>query len=99
MQATNLLTSVSRGIEALRTKIGKQSHISFRRHMPDDTATSIGALTDMGFAPLEIVPDFNLYKDSQILGGASQVIRVISARILNPQIQGPYLGHLYTGSH
>ena len=90
---------VSRGIEALRPEIGKQGYISFGRRTPDDAATSIGALTDMGFAPLEIVPDFNLYEGSQMLGGVSQMIRVVSGRPLNPRIQGPYLDHLYTGSH
>ena len=88
---------VSRGIEALRPDVGKQGYVSFGRRTPDDAASAIGALADMGLAPVEIVPDFNHYEGSQLLGGVSQMIRTVATASRSPRVRGPYAGPLYTG--
>ena len=59
-------------------------------------AAAIGALVEMGLAPVEIVPDFNRYVGAQVLAGVSQMIRTVSALELKPRIRGPYTGALYT---
>ena len=88
---------VSRGIEALRPEVGKQGYVSFGRRTPGDSASVIGALADMGLAPVEIVPDFNRYEGSQLLGGVSQMIRTVATSTLSSHVRGPYSGPLYTG--
>lgn len=87
---------VSRGITALRQAVGKQGYICFGRRTPAETASAIGALTEMGLAPLEILPDFNQYVGAQVLGGVSQMIRTVATPCLKPRITGAYTGDLYT---
>ena len=87
---------VSRGIEALRSEVGKQGYVCFGQRTPDGTAAAIRALTEMGLAPTEIVPSFNRYEGAQVLGGVSQMIRTVASSSVNPRIRGPYAGPLYT---
>jgi predicted methyltransferase len=86
----------SRGATALRPQVGKQGYVCFGRRTPAEMASAIGSLVAMGFAPVEILPDFNAYVGAQILGGVSQMIRLVATDALEPAISGPYLGPLYT---
>ena len=87
---------VSRGISALVPEVGKQGFVSFGRRSPDETVQAIGSLTQMGFAPVEIIPEFNEYVGAQVLGGVSQMIRLISTGKPQPLVTGTYQGALYT---
>ena len=87
---------VSRGVEALRRETGKQGYVCFGRRTPDETAAVVGALLDMGLAPVEIIPDFNRYLGAQVLGGVSQMIRTVSTGNTRPRIVGAHSGSLYT---
>ncbi len=87
---------VSRGVSALRPEAGKQGYVCFGRRTPEEMAAAIGALVEMGLAPVEIVPDFNRYVGAQVLAGVSQMIRTVSALDLTPRIRGAYSGALYT---
>jgi len=87
---------VSRGATALRPQVGKQGYVCFGRRTPAETASAIGSLVAMGFAPVEILPDFNAYVGAQVLGGVSQMIRLVATDALEPAVSGPFLGPLYT---
>ena len=87
---------VSRGASALVPEVGKQGFVSFGRRSPDETARAIGSLIEMGFAPVEIIPDFNEYVGAQVLGGVSQMMRLISTGKPQPLVTGTYRGALYT---
>ena len=87
---------VSRGASALVPEVGKQGFVSFGRRSPDETARAIGSLIEMGFAPVEIIPDFNKYVGAQVLGGVSQMIRLVSTEKPRPLVTGTYRGALYT---
>jgi len=86
----------SRGISALMPEVGKQGFVCFGRRTPAETASAIGSLVEMGFAPVEILPDFNEYIGAQVLGGVSQMIRLVSTGALKPAVTGTYQGTLYT---
>ena len=77
-------------------EVGKQGFVSFGRRSPDETVGAIGSLIEMGFAPVEIIPDFNEYVGAQVLGGVSQMIRLISTGKPQPLVTGTYHGALYT---
>ena len=87
---------VSRGASALAPEVGKQGFVSFGRRSPDETARAIGLLIEMGFAPVEIIPEFNDYVGAQVLGGVSQMIRLVSTGKPQPLVTGTYRGALYT---
>ena len=87
---------VSRGASALAPEVGKQGFVSFGRRSPDETARAIGLLIEMGFAPAEIIPEFNDYVGAQVLGGVSQMIRLVSTGKPQPLVTGTYRGALYT---
>jgi predicted methyltransferase len=90
---------VSRGARALRPMVGKQGFVCFGRRSPAETAGAIGALVEMGFAPVEILPTFNQYVGAQVLGGVSQMVRLVAAGVLTPSVHGTYLGPLYTADN
>ena len=90
---------VSRGAAALVPEVGKQGFVSFGRRSPDETARAIGSLIEMGFAPVEIIPDFNEYVGAQVLGGVSQMMRLISTGKPQPLVTGTYRGALYTADY
>ena len=88
---------VSRGVAALRPVVGKQVFVCFGPRVPAETAAAVGALIEMGLAPMEILPNFNRYVGAQVLGGVSQMIRLIVTRPnLTPRVMGTYQGALYT---
>lgn len=86
----------SRGAAALAPEVGKQGFVSFGRRPPAETAQALASLIQMGFAPVEIVPEFNEYVGAQVLGGVSQMIRLISTGKPQPLVTGTYRGPLYT---
>lgn len=86
----------SRGAAALASEVGKQGFVSFGRRSPAETAQAMASLIQMGFAPVEIVPEFNEYVGAQVLGGVSQMIHLISTGKPQPLVTGPYHGALYT---
>ncbi len=90
---------VSRGASALVPEVGKQGFVSFGRRSPDETARAVGSLIEMGFAPVEIIPDFNEYVGAQVLGGVSQMMRLISTGKPQPLVTGTYRGALYTADY
>jgi predicted methyltransferase len=87
---------VSRGVEALRPQVGKQGFICFGNRTPSEMAGAMGALVEMGLAPVEIIPNFNHYVGAQVLAGVSQMIRTMSTPDLRPNLTGHYTGPLYT---
>ena len=87
---------VSRGAAALQPMVGKQAFVCFGRRAPRETAAAIGALVDMGFAPVEILPAFNQYVGAQVLGGVSQMIRMVTTGPTVPAVAGAFTGALYT---
>ena len=87
---------VSRGVSALLPEVGKMGFVCFGRRTPAETAQAVGALVEMGFAPVEILPVFNEYVGAQVLGGVSQMIRLVSTGALKPLVTGTYQGTLYT---
>lgn len=90
---------VSRGAAALIPQVGKQGYVCFGRRTPAETAQAVGALVNMGFAPIEILPNFNAYDGAQVLGGVSQMIRLVSTGKTTPAVHGMYMGALYTADH
>ncbi len=96
---SGLALFVSRGASALVPEVGKQGFVSFGRRPPAETARAIGALIEMGFAPVEILPEFNTYLGAQVLGGVSQMIHLISTGPPRPLVTGTYHGALYTADH
>ena len=90
---------VLRGASALVPEVGKQGFVSFGRRSPDETARAIGSLIEMGFAPVEIIPEFNEYVGAQVLGGVSQMIRLISTGKPQLFVTGTYHGALYTADY
>ena len=87
---------VSRGVGALRQEVGKQGYICFGRRSPEEAASVFQAITEMGLAPVEVLPDFNRYVGAQLLAGVSQIIRTVSTPRLSPRVEGDYHGPLYT---
>lgn len=87
---------VSRGAAALAPEVGKRGFVSFGRRPPAETAQALASLIQMGFAPVEIVPEFNEYVGAQVLGGVSQMIHLISTGKPQPLVTGRYHGPLYT---
>ena len=90
---------VSRGARALLPQVGKQAYVCFGRRTPSETASAMGALVKMGFAPVEIFPNFNAYDGAQVLAGVSQMIRLVTTGKPNPLVVGTYEGDLYTADH
>ena len=86
----------SRGAETLIPGVGKQGYICFGSRKPDEGSEVIRSLIEIGFVPVEIVPNFNSYDGAQLLGGVSQMIRTISTGKLSPLITDHYTGSLYT---
>ena len=87
---------VSRGVSALLPQVSKQGYVCFGRRTPAETAAAIGSLVEMGFAPVEIFPNFNAYEGAQVLGGVSQMIRLVATGKPKPLVVGTYVGDLYT---
>lgn len=90
---------VSRGALALLPQVSKQAYVCFGRRTPAETAAAIGSLVKMGFAPIEIFPNFNAYEGAQILGWVSQMIRLVATGEPKPLVSGTYTGDLYTADH
>ncbi|MDA0710732.1 MAG: bis-aminopropyl spermidine synthase family protein [bacterium] len=90
---------VSRGMTALLPQIGKQAYVCFGRRTPVETASATGSMVNMGLAPVEIFPNFNAYEGAQVLGGVSQMIRLVATGQPAPLVIGTYLGDLYTADH
>ena len=86
----------SRGIEALRPEVGMQGYICFGPRTPEGSASAIGAMAEMGLAPVEVIPEFNRYDGAQMLAGVSVMIRTVAGPDLRPIVQGSYDGPLYT---
>ncbi|MFT5365933.1 MAG: putative methyltransferase [Candidatus Latescibacterota bacterium] len=96
---SGLALFVSRGALALLPQVGKQAYVCFGRRTPAETAAAMGSLVKMGFAPIEIFPNFNAYDGAQILGGVSQMIRLVATGEPKPLVVGTYVGDLYTADH
>lgn len=90
---------VSRGALALLPQVSKQAYVCFGRRTPEETSAVMGSLVQMGFAPIEIFPNFNAYDGAQILGGVSQMIRLVATGEPKPLVSGTYTGDLYTADH
>jgi predicted methyltransferase len=90
---------VSRGASALYPQVGKQAYVCFGRRTPTETVAAMAALVEMGFAPIEIFPNFNAYEGAQVLGGVSQMMRLVTSGRPQPSIVGTYMGDLYTADH
>ncbi len=87
---------VSRGVEALQPVVRKQGFLCFGNRTPSDMSLVVRILSEMGLAPIEILPNFNTYVGAQVLAGVSQMIHTVSTSELLPGISGHYTGPLYT---
>lgn len=87
---------ISRGAAGLRQEAGKQGYICFGSRRPEETVAAVAEITEIGLAPVEIIPDFNRYVGAQMLAGVSHLIRTVSTARLTPRVHGVYEGALYT---
>ncbi|MDA0748124.1 MAG: bis-aminopropyl spermidine synthase family protein [bacterium] len=87
---------VSRGVEALRPGGGQQVFLCYGNRTPEEAASAVASVAQMGLAPVEILPDFNQYVGAQVLAGVSQMIRAVSTPQAVAHVQDAYCGPLYT---
>jgi len=88
---------VSRAVSALVPEQGRQIFLSFGHRGPAEQAALGRTLTGMGLAMQEVLPGFNEYRGAGILGGVSQMLRLVSTPESRPEVAGRYTGPLYTG--
>jgi len=88
---------VSRAVSALAPGGGRPIFLSFGHRPPQEQVVLTAALTEMGLAITELLPDFNEYRGAGILGGVSALYHLVSTPESRPTVQGTYTGLLYTG--
>jgi len=88
---------VSRGLSALKKESGLPIFLSFAHKPPEFTINMQRAFLDMGLAILEILPRFNKYEGSEIIGNVGQMIVLKSTSKTKPMIEGIFNEALYTG--
>ncbi|TFG17003.1 MAG: putative methyltransferase [Promethearchaeota archaeon] len=90
---------LSRAISFMKKEPNKDIFLSFAHRSPDQTLVMQSILTQLGLATLEILPRFNKYEGSEILGNETQLLHLKTTRttkdIVKPDQQ--YTTPIYTG--
>jgi hypothetical protein len=88
---------ISRGLTALRPGPGRHAFVCFGHKPPREALAFQGELTGMGLQIAEVLPAFNRYEGSAVLGGTSQLFHLLTTDASRPAITGPEQGAIYTG--
>ena len=90
---------LSRAISFMNMEPNKDIFLSFAHRSPDKTLVIQSILTQLGLATIEILPRFNKYEGSEILGNETQILHLKTTRttkeIVIPDQQ--YTTPIYTG--
>ncbi len=89
---------VSRGVEALQQGAGRQGFLSLGARPPDEMLAFQRALSDMGLAIAQLLPNFNVYQGASLLAGTSHLFHLLATnetRPLLPETLQPE--NIYTG--
>lgn len=95
MQGMSLF--LSRGITALKRRIGLPMFLSFAHKPPGFTLAMQQEFIRMGVMAQEIIPHFNEYEGAQMIGGRGQMIVLKSTERTAPGQEERYEGAIYTG--
>ncbi|MFQ6096737.1 MAG: bis-aminopropyl spermidine synthase family protein [Armatimonadota bacterium] len=90
---------VSRGLSALRPGAGGHGFVCFAHKPPTEMLAVQRDVTDMGLQIVEVLPRFNRYEGSAILGGTSQLLHLLTTPAARPLVEGPCRDAIYTGAH
>jgi predicted methyltransferase len=85
---------LSRAAAAVRE--GGRVFLSFGSKRPDNAFALQQDLCSMGFALEALVRDFNRYVGAGVLGGTSDLYRLVATKDVRPLVQGEFAGPLYT---
>jgi predicted methyltransferase len=85
---------LSRAATAVRE--GGQVFLSFGSKRPDATYAVQREIVRMGFATESLAPDFNRYVGAGVLGGTSDLYRLVATGDVAPLVVGRFEGPLYT---
>lgn len=89
---------VSRAIQALKPGDGQQGFLSFGHKPPAEMLDVHRRLSDMGLVVAEMIPAFNDYQGASILGGSSQMVRLLTTEATRPLApDARYAAPIYTG--
>lgn len=88
---------VSRGIFCLKKQANLPLFLSFIRKPPQTMFRIQQELTRAGLLLADIFHAFNEYDGAQVLGGVSDLFRLLTTEETQETIAGPYEGKLYTG--
>lgn len=89
---------VSRAIQALKPGGGRQGFLSFGPKSPAEMLDVQRNLAEMGLAVHEVIPAFNEYAGASVLGGSSQMIRLLSTEATRALVSDARYGEpIYTG--
>ena len=86
---------LSRAVEAL-AGTGGDVFFSFGSRRPGAAYLVQQAISEMGFAIVRLLRDFNEYVGAGVLGGTSSLYHLSAATALRPAVSGSYAGPLYT---
>jgi predicted methyltransferase len=85
---------LSRAAAAVRE--GGRVFLSFGSKRPDAASELQQDIARMGFVVQSLVPDFNRYIGAGVLGGTSDLYRLVATRNVRPLVSGRFDGPLYT---
>ena len=88
---------LSRGISALKPKVGLPVFLSFAHKSPDFTLQIHQELQRMGLATTQVIPRFNEYEGAEIIGNTGQMIILRTTRQTRPVIGEAFNEAIYTG--
>ena len=88
---------LSRGVEALKKDIGLVIYFSYAHKFPDFELTMQSCFFGMGLIVSEVMPRFNIYEGSSIIGNIGQMIVLKTTNMTKSLINTSYKGVLYTG--
>jgi predicted methyltransferase len=86
---------LSRAAEAL-AGAGGDVFFSFGSRRPGAAFLVQQAISEMGFAIVRLLRDFNEYVGAGVLGGTSSLYHLSAASAPHPLVEGHYVGPLYT---
>ncbi len=90
---------LSRAIDFLDFDVNKDIFLSFAHRSPDQTLEIQKTLTSLGLTAMEIIPRFNKYEGSELLGNETQMIHLKTTKETNATIKSneTYDSKIYTG--
>jgi hypothetical protein len=75
---------------------GAAVFLSYGSRRPDATAALQRDVIRMGFAIESLLPGFNRYVGAGVLGGTSDLYRLVATKDVRPLVRGRFEGPLYT---